>query len=122
MVCSPPSSSRYALEPGSILLSLHCMLLSKEDRFPSGKLIKLTLVLEPFRMRYEMPGSGFGLVLPLFVFMVCRPPSSSRYAFEPGSTGLGFSFWFIRKAKFKNLWTPAHGQRANELGVVRIGW
>ena len=31
--------------------------------------------------------------------------------------GLGFSFWFIREAKFKNLWTPAS---QNALEIVRL--
>ena len=30
------------------------MLVSGEHYFPSGKLFKLTLVLEPFRMRFEV--------------------------------------------------------------------
>jgi len=29
--------------------------------------------------------------------------------FENRNPGLGFSFWFIREAKFKNLWTPDLG-------------
>ena len=42
------------------------------------------------------------------------PSPSSRYAYlrRPGmhssrDPGLGFSFWFIREAKFKKLWIPA---------------
>ena len=42
--------------PGLIHHRHSGMGLSGEHLFPSGKLFKLTIVLELFRMRFEMPG------------------------------------------------------------------
>ena len=58
--------------------------------------------------------------------------SSSRYAAEPGSIGFGFyvhqdigihrfgffCIWFIREAKFKNLWTPAQVHTGETRGWI----
>jgi len=41
--------------PGLIPHRHSGMRLSGENCFPSGKLVKLNIVLEPFRMRFEMP-------------------------------------------------------------------
>ena len=66
-----PPSSRYAIVRRAL--------------FPSGKLFKLTIVLEPFRMRFEMPGSI---------------PASPRYALEPGSIPASPRYAVVRRAFF----------------------